>query len=236
MSQPPPLSGSHLRTYRSIFQHPVAHNLEWRLVRALFDQIAEVVEQPNGNLRVTRNGQSLVVRPPRTKDVAEVDEVMAIRRFLRSSEEAKAIPAEAAPHWLVVINHHEARIFRSEMRGTVPERILPHDPVDFFRHAAHSQEFSRGQEKPNPNDFFEPLAETLRGSGKIVLFGGGTGTSSEREQFAAWLKQHAPDISARIIGSLPIDEHHLTEGQLLAKVRDFYAQGGALAEAGALPA
>ena len=42
------LTGSHLRTYETIFQHPVSHNLEWREVHALFYAIAEVVEQPNG--------------------------------------------------------------------------------------------------------------------------------------------------------------------------------------------
>ena len=217
------LTGSHLRTYNTLFQHPVSHNLEWRAVRALFDHIAEVVEQPNGNLRVTRNGQVLVLHPPRTKDVAETDELMGLRHFLERSEKTPSETNEKETHWLLVIDHHEGRLFRSEMHGAVPQQILPHKPEDFFRHAHNSKDFSRGQEKPDPNSFFEPVAKALQATGQILIFGRGTGTSSEMEQFIAWLKLHHPELATRIIGSLVVDEHHLTEGQLLAKAREFYA-------------
>jgi len=43
------------------------------------------------------------------------------------------------------------------------------------------------------------------------------------EQFIAWMKNHHPELAKRIVGSLVVDEHHLTEGQLLAKAKDFYA-------------
>jgi hypothetical protein len=221
------LSGSHLKTYNAIFQHPVSHNLEWRQVHALFGHIAEAIEQPNGNLRVTRNGQSLVLHPARTKEVAEIEELMEIRRFLQRSEPTAPGGGEAVAHWLVVINHHEARIYRSEMQGTVPERILPHEPSDFFRHAPNSRDFARGQEKPDPNSFFAPVAEALAGTGKILVFGTGTGTSSEMEQFIAWVGHHHPEMRARIVGSVVIDEKHLTEAQLLAKAREHYATAAA---------
>jgi hypothetical protein len=45
------------------------------------------------------------------------------------------------------------------------------------------------------------------------------------DQFVAWLKLHHPELAKRIIGSLVVDEHHLTEGQLLAKAREFYSNG-----------
>jgi hypothetical protein len=122
-----------------------------------------------------------------------------------------------------VIDHHEARIFRSEMHGAVPLRILPYAPEEYFRHAAHSNEISRGKEKPNPNSFFEPVAKVLQGAGQILIFGTGTGTSSEMEQFVAWTTAHHPELARRIIGSQIVDEHHLTEDQLLAKARVFYA-------------
>jgi hypothetical protein len=222
VSESPTLTGSHLRTYNTIFQHPISHNLEWRNVRSLLEHVAEVVEQPNGNLRVARNGQSMVLHAPKTKDFAEMEEVMELRRFLERSGTASADPGAKQDHWLVVINHHEARIYRSEIHGTLPERILPHEPDDFFRHAHHSKEFSRGREKPDPNSFFEPVAAALKGAGRILVFGTGTGTSSEMEQFLAWLKKHSPEVAGRVIGSQVIDEHHLTEGQLLSKAREFY--------------
>jgi hypothetical protein len=216
------LSGSQLRTYNTIFQHPVTHNLEWRHVRALLAKLGEVAEEPNGNVKVTRNGQVLVLHPSRTKDVAETDELMALRRFLAQSESMASETKESETHWLVVIDHHEARIFRSEMHGAVPQRILPHEPDDYFRHAHHSRDFSRGQEKPDPNSFFEPVARALQAPGRILIFGTGTGMGSEMDQFIAWLRHHHPDLAQRIIGCLAVDEHHLSESQLLEKARDFY--------------
>jgi hypothetical protein len=223
MNSNPSLSGSHLRTYKTIFQHPISHNLEWRAVHSLLKKLGHLVEEPNGNLKATRNGQSLVIHPSSSKDVAEMDEVMALRHFLERSETAPPLNGEKEAHWLLVIDHQEARIFRSEMEGAIPLRIVPHEPNEYFRHARDSKEVSRGQEKPDPNSFFEPVAKALQPNGRILIFGTGTGTSSEMEQFIAWVKVHHTELSKRIIGSLAIDEHHLTEGQLLAKAREFYA-------------
>jgi len=223
MTSPAALTGSQLRTYNTIFQHPVSHNLEWRHVRALLATLGEIAEEPNGNLKVTRNGQVLVLHPPRTKDVSETDELMALRHFLKQSESAPPEAKESEMHWLVVIDHHEARIFQSEMHGAIPHQILPHEPDDYFRHAHNSKDFSRGQEKPDPNSFFEPVAKALQAPGRILVFGTGTGTSSEMEQFMAWVKLRHPELAQRIIGCLVVDEHHLSPDQLLAKAREFYA-------------
>jgi hypothetical protein len=223
MLSPALLTGSHLRTYKTIFQHPVSHNLEWRAVRALLGKLGHIAEEPNGNLKVTRNGQILVLHPPRTKDVAETDELMALRHFLERSEMPPPETNEKEAHWLLVIDHHEARIFRSEMHGALPQQILPHEPDDYFRHAHNSKDFSRGQEKPDPNSFFEPVAQALPAAGQILIFGTGTGTSSEMDQFIAWLMLHHPELAKRIIGSVVVDEHHLTVDQLLEKAREFYA-------------
>ena len=73
------LTGSHLRTYQTLFQNPVSHNLGWRAIRALLEKLGQVVEEPNGNLKVTRHGHTLVLHPPRTKDVDETEELMARR-------------------------------------------------------------------------------------------------------------------------------------------------------------
>ena len=219
------LSGSHLRTYTAIFRHPAAHNLAWHDVHALFRHLGRMDEEPNGNFTVTRNGQTLMLHPPRTKDVAETDEVLALRRFLERSESSvAAVPVtEPAGDLLLVINHHEARIFHLEPSRADPQRVMPHPPEDFFRHAPNSRNFSRGLEKPDPNSFFGPVAKALEGTGRILVFGGGTGTGSEMEQFVTWVKPHAPGVAGRIVGSLVIDEHHLTDAQILAKAREFFA-------------
>lgn len=222
MNPTPSLSGAHLRTYNAIFQHPAAHNLGWHDVHALFRHLGQLEEEPNGNLKVARNGQSLVLYPPRAKDVAGINELMSLRHFLQRSEASPSVTNDEVTHWLLVIDHRQARIFRSEMRGAIPHQILPHEPADFFRHAHNSQDFSKGQEKPDPNSFFEPVAKALQAAGRILVFGSGKGTSSEMEQFTAWLKIHHAELAKRIIGSVVVDEHHLTDGQLLAKAREFY--------------
>jgi hypothetical protein len=218
------LTGSHLRTYERIFQHPVSHNLEWRDVYTLFRFIGEVEEEHNGNLRVTRNGQTLVLRPSSKKDVAETEELMALRHFLERSEQTVVEPNGGVVHWLLVIDHHVARLFRSELHGAVPQWLSPHEP-EFFRHAQNSQNLSRGKEKPDPNSFFGPVAKALEVAGPILIFGTGTGSGSEMEQFVAWARHHHPDLAKRIIGSVAVDENHLTDDQLLAKAREFYARG-----------
>ncbi len=221
------LSGPNQRTYDRIFQHPVSHNLEWRDVHSLLGHLGEATEEPNGNLKVIRNGQSLVLHVQRTKDVASVEELMELRHFITRSDTG-APPAPTDAHWLVVIDHHEARIFRTEIHGAVPEQILPRDPDAHFRHQPHSKEFSRGQEKPDPTSYFEPVALALREAGKILIFGSGTGSGSEMDQFVTWLKQHHAPLAARIIGTAVVDESHLTSGELLAKAREFYARAGAM--------
>jgi len=216
------LTGSHRRTYERIFQHPVSHNLEWHDVHTLFRCIGQVEEEHNGSLKVTRNGQTLVLRPASTKDVAETDELMALRHFLERSEMAAPDTTGGGRHWLLVIDHQEARLFRSELHGAVPQTILPHEPA-LFRHAQNSQNLSRGKEKPDPNSYFGPVAQALQAAGPILVFGTGTGAGSEMEQFVAWTKRHHPEVAKRIIGSLVVDESHLTVDQLLAKAREFYA-------------
>ena len=222
MNSTPPLSGSHRHTYEAIFQHPLSHNLNWRAVLALLKHLGEVVEEPNGRIKVTRNGQSLVVHRPNTKDVADAEEVMTLRHFL---EKSGPVPAETLAkdiHWLLVIDHHEARIFRSDLQGGHPRRILPDG---HFRHPRDWSNVSKGKEKPDPDGFFKPVAKALEAGGPILVFGTGTGSSCEMDQFIAWVKIHHPELAGRLIGSLTVDEHHLTEDQLLAKAQDFYANG-----------
>jgi hypothetical protein len=222
MRSTPRLTGSHLRTYEKVFQHPISHNLEWHAVHALFGELGHISPEPNGNFKVTRNGQNLILHPPRTKDVADADEVMNLRHFLQRSEAPQPATDGNEMHWLLVIDHHEARLFRSEMHWAEPQQIIPHAPEEYFRHAKHSDQVARGEEKPEPNTFFEPVASAMHGAGSILVFGTGTGTSSEMEQFITWTKLHHPELAQRIIGSLTVDEHHLTDDQLLARAREFY--------------
>jgi len=220
------LTGSHLRTYQTIFQHPAAHNLGWHEVHALFRELGSVEAEPNGTLKVTRNGQTLVLHPPHTKEVADTAELMTLRHFLERSEAAAPASAVAEARWLLVIDRREARIFDVETPGAVTLQISPHAPAEHFNAAPHAKEFSRGQEKPDSASFFAPVAAALAGTGRILVFGHGKGTGSEMVQFVAWAKEHQPELAARIIGSLVVDGSHLSRAQLLERAREFAAQPG----------
>src|SRR5688500_354551 len=104
-----PLTGTHLRTYNTIFQHPISHNLGWKDVHALFRHVADVEESANGKLKVTRHGVTLTLDAARTKDVADNAQLMALRHFLERSD---ARPA-GVERSLLVIDHRQARFFRS---------------------------------------------------------------------------------------------------------------------------
>jgi hypothetical protein len=130
----------------------------------------------------------------------------------------------AALHLLVVIDHHEARVYRTEVHGAVPERIAPYDPNGYGRHLHSAHEWTDGKRLPERKTFYEAVAKTLRGAEQVLLFGSGTGRSSAMEHLLADLKEHHPDVAEKVIGSVVVDAHHTTEHQLLARAREFYAE------------
>jgi predicted RNA-binding protein with PIN domain len=71
--------------------------------------------------------------------------------------------------------------------------------------------------------FYEAIAKTLHGAEQILVFGSGTGASSAMEELLIELKHHHGDVAKRVVGSVVLNETHLTEDQLLAKAREFYA-------------
>ena len=54
------------------------------------------------------------------------------------------------------------------------------------------------------------------------MFGTGTGSSSAMEQLLLNLKAHHHDLAERVVGSVVVNEQHLTEDQLLAKAREYF--------------
>lgn len=219
---PPSLTGAHLRTYNAIFHHPAGHNIAWSDVHGLMREMGSLDLEPNGNLKAVHDGKTLVLKPSHDKQVETIDEIVELRHFLAPTVEQAVAAPKPATDWLLVIDHHEARIFRSEAKGAVGQKIMPQSPEHYFRHAHNSRDFNRGQEKPEPNSFFEPVAEALAGANRILVFGSGTGSGSEMEQFNSWYKEHHREDSKKVVGSVVIDSHHMTNGELLARARTFY--------------
>ena len=109
MNSPP--NGSHRGTYDAVFRRPAAHNLQWRDVWSMLGTVADVQEH-NGTLKVTRNGQALVLHRPRGKDLADLKELAQVRHFLERSGAPcrRRLHRRLAhgAHLLVVIDHREA--------------------------------------------------------------------------------------------------------------------------------
>jgi hypothetical protein len=137
---------------------------------------------------------------------------------------AKTDEPGAAPHLMVVIDHKEARVYRTEVQGAVPVSFVPYDPHGYRKHLHSAHEWTDGKRQPERKSFYEAIAKTLLGADQVLLFGSGTGRSSAMEMLIADLKAHHPDVAKKIIGSVVVDAHHTTEAQLLAKARDFYAE------------
>jgi hypothetical protein len=224
---PADLNGRHRHTYEAIFRHPAAHNLEWHDVRSLLDALGDVAEGQKGSLQVMRNGQTLHLHAPKHKDVASVEDLMAIRRFLEQSGETTVAPSVATGvHLLVVIDHHEAKIYRTELRDAIPQQLVPYDPHGFGRHLRSDTPETDGKRKPERKSFYEAIAATLLGAEKILIFGSGTGESSAMDHLLADLKENHRDVAEKIVGSIVVDDHHRTEAQLLAQAREFFASNG----------
>jgi len=130
---------------------------------------------------------------------------------------------EQGPHLLVVIDHLEAKIYKTEVHGAVPQRIVPHDPHGHGRHL-HGHDTTDGKRHPESKAYYEAIAKTLRGADQILVFGSGKGASSAMHQLVADLKQFHPDIARHVVGEVTVDSHHSTEAELLAKAREFYAE------------
>ncbi|WP_254509002.1 hypothetical protein [Anatilimnocola floriformis] len=211
-------------TYEAIFRHPAAHNLQWRDVKSLLEVVAEVSEGHNGSLHLARNGHSIILNAPKHKDVATVEDLLAIRRFLEQLGDDKAPPPTApGTQLLVVIEHREAKVYRTESHGAVPQQLVPYDPHGFGRHLRYNSEAGNGKRRPELKSFYEAIAATLRGAEQILIFGSGTGESSAMEQLLTELKDNHRDIAAHVVGSLVINAHHVTDDHLLAQAREFFA-------------
>ncbi|MBC8064186.1 MAG: hypothetical protein H7Y17_05105 [Chlorobia bacterium] len=210
------------RTYDQVFQHPITHNLEWRDIRALFETIGDVEDEHNGNLKVTLGGHAVVFQSPRANDVASVDQVNQIRHLLESSGTKKS--KDVGPQLLLVIDHQEARIFRTDSGGSIPEKVIPYDPDGHRGHVHSAHDFRDHNEQPNHDAYFEVISENLKDAEKILIFGSGVGSSSAMDLFVAWLPEHHQKLSDRVIGAVIVDQSHLTEGQLLAKAKEIYSQ------------
>ena len=226
----PAVTGSHHRTLEAIFRHPSAHNLEWSDVVALIGKIGEVDEKANSEFAFHVGGELHLMRKPHTKDLTGSD-VVEIRKFLTkagwSDEDAPQAAVDVArvsPGLLVVVDHHEARIYQLDLMSddVSMHGIKPYDPHHFLHHLAHKgQSREQGQRAPEDEHFYKQIAEALAtGVGSIVVVGHGTGKSNAAHHLIDHLRSHDPATYQRIDREVVADFSSMTTPQLLDLARD----------------
>jgi hypothetical protein len=83
-SEPVHLSGRHRDTIREILRHPVSHNIEWRAVLQLLEEVGTVVERHDGKFSVTVGDETEIFERPRQKDI-DAQQVVDLRRMLTNA-------------------------------------------------------------------------------------------------------------------------------------------------------
>jgi hypothetical protein len=119
---------------------------------------------------------------------------------------------------LVLIDHQRARFFESiDTTGRLEERehLEPKDPHGFRRHLEHRKEADyHGQRVPEADEFYERIAQRLKGSPSILLVGDATGKSSAARYLLGYLKEKHKEIADRILGTEDADLSSVTLGEI----------------------
>jgi hypothetical protein len=213
------LSKSSRRTLDSLYAHPLAHNLEWSHVMALFREIGSVEQKPNDETVVRLGAEHQALRRPHGKDLT-TDEVMEIRHFLTRvgvSPQAATLTGD----FLVTIDHHEAHVYHIDLRATDPANhsIKPHDPHHFLHHLTHKdQTRERGERAAEDPNFYERIAQAVAGAvphGRIVVIGHGKGHSDAARHLIAWIKLHHAEVARHVVGEVTADLSSATPAQLM---------------------
>jgi hypothetical protein len=216
---PSQLNGRHRRICKAIFRDPTARNLSWHDVRSLLETYADVTESDHDTFRALRGGQEVTLLAPTSKVFATTEDVMTVRRFLTQTRESKG--TESDRRVLVVIDHHEAKVYRIEDPGAVLQRIVPCDGYDWRQNSRPEE--ADGKRVQERKSYYEFVAVMLRGADRVLVFGGGTGEGSAMDQLVAYLNRHHYDLADRVVGTVVVGARHRTEGQLLAQAREFFA-------------
>jgi hypothetical protein len=228
---PPLLSGSDRRTYDALFHHPSSHNLKWHDVIHLFERLGSVSEKPNHEYVFVIGEAQHVLRRPHSKDLTP-EEIRNLRHFLAANVVSvglafaglPALPIPA-PDLLVVIDHHEARIFRANLpvQGASEQNIRPYDPHHFLHHLTHKdQPRERGQRAHEDATYYDRIAQALVTARRFVIIGHGTGKSDAAHHLLEYLAKHHFETSQKLLCELPADLSHITEPALFALAREAF--------------
>jgi hypothetical protein len=230
---PGALSKASRKTLQLLFRHPIAHNLEWTHVVALFKTLGTVDQKSDNEILFGIGGEHHRVHKPHSNHTT-VDELLEFRRMLTRAGWSPQTLAEAKagenasrtepaivptpPDLLVVVDHHEAKIYHLDVLSadTRAHVTRPYDRHHFRHHLTHKDlSRARGQRAPEDLSFYKSLAEAVASARAIVVVGHGAGHSSAADRLVEFLRLHNADTSRKVLREVVADLSSLTPPQLL---------------------
>lgn len=213
-----------------IFHHPTSNNLEWREVVAFVGRIGSTEEKRDDKWGFTLAGRTATFLRPRDKDM-DPREVERLRHLMQdaglspySTEVLEGSPGPTESDALIVLDHHEARIYRldPETVGEATETILrPYDPHGYIHHLAHKEGGNyRGQRAPEDLSFYEGIITAVRNAPRIAVVGHGTGKANAMSVLSQHLREHHHETQGRVVATATVDLSAATDGQLQALGRE----------------
>jgi len=123
---------------------------------------------------------------------------------------------------VVALTFNSADVYHGDLPGTTPEHIKAdtHQGRLSRRHSTRGSAGGRYQRADE--SYWRTLAEHLQDDRHILLLGHGRGHSNAMVQFVAWAAKHDHRLSERIVGAIEADVEHLTDGEILARAREFF--------------
>ena len=76
---------------------------------------------------------------------------------------------ESPLHLLVVIDHQEAKVYRTELHGAVPQRLVPYDPHGYRKHLHSAHQWTDGKRVPERKSYYEAIAKENRAAVEIPV-------------------------------------------------------------------
>ncbi|TXM69707.1 hypothetical protein FV226_18110 [Methylobacterium sp. WL12] len=209
-----------------IFHHPASNNLEWREVVAFVGRIGSTEEKRDDKWGFTVAGRTATFLRPRDKDM-DPREVERLRHLMQdaglspySTEILETSEVAADSGALIVIDHHEARIYRLDPEtagGEIETTLRPYDPKGDIHHLSHKEDGNhRGQRSPEDLGYFDRIAEAVSRAPRVAIVGHGTGKASAMAVLSDRLREHHHEIQGRVVATATIDLSTATDSQLLA--------------------
>lgn len=219
-----------------IFHHPTSNNLEWREVVAFVGRIGSTEEKRDDKWGFTLAGRTATFLRPRDKDM-DPREVERLRHLMQdaglspySTEILEASPPAAGCDALIVVDHHEARIYRLDpetVGGETETTLRPYDPKGYIHHLSHKEDGNyRGQRAPEDLGYYDRIAAAVANAPRVGIVGHGTGKSSAMAVLSERLHERHPGTEIRVVATATVDLSANTDGQLLALGREMLTREG----------